>query len=404
MKTYLKKVIKVLSLIRFGDVCDLVKIVVSCPIGLIYRLFNKNIWIVSEMEHTARDNGYWFFKYMRENHTDRAVYYPIRFSSPDYEKLAPLGNIIKHGSFRHHIFTWAAKVDISARTGRGLPASFMCHLFQVRGFYPFKSVFLQHGVTMNKAPFLEQKRNRIDLFIAATEDEAKGIVNDLGYLPQKVKVLGFTRFDELNEFNLNSNQILLMPTWRFWLYPDLGRITEEDRLKVKNSNYVKTYCEFLSSKKLNDFLTKNNLKLLFFPHNQMQPFLDEFKGNENIIIASTNDYDVQKALKESAYLITDYSSISFDFAYMKKPLCYFQFDYDEFRQKHYPEGYFSYKNDGFGPIAATADELMTNIERSFKNNFIMEDEYVKRVDKTFKFRDKNNCKRTFEAIENLLKR
>ena len=403
MKTYLKKVLKVLSLIRFGDICDFVKIILSCPIGLIFRLFKKDIWIVSEMEHTARDNGYWFFKYMRQNHPDRAVYYPIQFSSPDYKRVAPLGNVIPHGSFKHHIYTWAARVDISARTGRGLPASFMCHLFQVRGFYPFKTVFLQHGVTMNKAPFLEQKRNRIDLFIAATEAEAKGIVNDLGYSAQKVKVLGFTRYDELNEFNANNNQILLMPTWRFWLYPDLGRITEQDRLKVKNSNYVKTYCSFLSSKRLNDFLTENNLTLLFFPHNQMQPFLGEFEGNERIKIASTEEYDVQKALKESAYLITDYSSISFDFAYMKKPLCYFQFDYDEFREKHYPEGYFSYKAHGFGPIIKTEDDLITEIEQSFKNGFIMDDVYKSRVDETFKFRDKNNCKRTFEAIENLIK-
>ena len=135
----------------------------------------------------------------------------------------------------------------------------------------------------------------------------------------------------------------------------------------------------------------------------MQPFLGEFAGNKRIKIASTEDYDVQKALKESAYLITDYSSISFDFAYMKKPLCYFQFDYDEFRQKHYPEGYFSYKNHGFGPIVKTTDDLMTEIEVAFKNNFVMDDFYKNRVDKTFKFRDKNNCKRTFEAIENLLK-
>ena len=73
----------------------------------------------------------------------------------------------------------------------------------------------------------------------------------------------------------------------------------------------------------------------------MQPFLSEFEGNKRIKIASTEEYDVQTVLKESAYLITDYSSISFDFAYMKKPLCYFQFDYAEFREKHYPEGYFS---------------------------------------------------------------
>ena len=64
------------------------------------------------MEHTARDNGYWFLKYMRQNHPDRAVYYPIQFSSPDYKRVAPLGNVIPHGSFKHHIYTWAARVAL----------------------------------------------------------------------------------------------------------------------------------------------------------------------------------------------------------------------------------------------------------------------------------------------------
>lgn len=404
MKTYLKKVLKILSLIKPCDLFDALKIVVSCPIGLILKLFKKHLWLVSEMEHTARDNGYWFFKYMRENYPERNVFYPIRFNSPDYEKVAKLGNVIPHGSFKHHIYAWCAEADISSRTGRGLPAPFMSRLFQVRGFYPFKSVFLQHGVNMSAATFLERKRNRIDLFIASTDAEAKGLVDDLGYSEKQIKVIGLTRYDQLNEFTINKNQILLMPTWRWWLYPDLGRITDEDRAAVKNSNYVKTYCSVLANERLNIFLKENNLSLLFFPHNQMQPFLESFKGNDNIKILSNDDYDVQSALKESAYLITDYSSISFDFAYMKKPMCYFQFDYDEFRSKHYSEGYFSYKRDGFGEIVETVEELVDAIITSYKNGFSMPKEYSDRVDSTFKYRDNNNCKRTLEAIENLLKK
>ncbi len=403
MKTYLKKVFKVLSLIRFRDIWDAVKILASCPIGLVLRLFKKNLWIVSEMEHSARDTGYWFFKYMRENYPERNIYYPIQFTSPDYEKVAKLGNVIRHGSFKHHIYTWAAKVDVSARTGRGLPAPFMSRLFQVRGFFPFKSVFLQHGVIKDVTPFLHSCRNRIDLFIASTEREADAIRKDLDYKYEQVQVVGLTRYDQLNEFTVNPKQILLMPTWRWWLYPDLGRITDEDRANVQNSNYVKTYCSVLANERLNNFLKEKNLNLLFFPHSQMQPFLNAFKGNERIQIASFEEYDVQTALKESAYLITDYSSIFFDFAYMKKPMCYFQFDYEEFCEKHYSEGYFSYKNDGFGPIVKTEEELVSEIINSYNKGFIMEDVYKNRVDNTFKYRDNNNCKRTLEAIENLLK-
>ncbi len=405
IKTYFKKLFKVLSIVRLRDAWDLVKIIVSCPMGLVLKLFKRHIWIVSEMEHTARDNGYWFFKYMRENYPDRPVYYPIQFDAPDYLKVARLGNVLRHGSFKHHIYCWAAQVDISARTGRGFPAPFMCHLVHLSGIYPFKTVFLQHGVTMNAPPFLMRERNRIDLFLAATESEAKGIHEDLGYDVDKIKVVGFTRYDELNEFHVDKKQILLMPTWRQWLYPNFGTVTKDAEEKVKNSNYVQTYCRLLASQRLNTFLQENDLNILFFPHNQMQPFLSSFTGeNSRIKIASTEECDVQTALKESAYLITDYSSISFDFAYMKKPMSYFHFDYDEFREKHYPEGYFSYDRDGFGPISRTEDELIEQIISSYKKDFVMDEEYKNRVDNTFKYRDNENCKRTLEAIENLVKR
>ena len=385
--------------IRPVDVWHLVLILASCPVGLILRLFKKHIWIVSEMENTARDNGYWFFKYLRENYPDWPVYYPIQYDSMDYPKVQALGNVIRHGSFQHHIYTWAAELDISARTGRGLPARLMSHLFQKKGLYPFKEIFLQHGVIMNVTEFLKKELNNIDLFMTTTPAEAKSIHEDYHYDVEQIPIVGLPRFDQLNDFTVNPKQILLMPTWRSWLYPLFGKVTDESLQAVAESRYVKTYCNFLASDRLNRFLQDNDLHLLFFPHSQMQPFLTAFSGeNSRIRIASMDEYDVQTALKESAYLITDYSSINFDFAYMKKPLCYFQFDEDEFYTRHYPQGYFSYRNDGFGPVVTTEDALMDELIRAFEDGFQMPQLYQKRVDNTFVYRDADNCKRVLQTI------
>lgn len=400
-----KKWSNLFQIIKPIDIWHLVLILASCPIGLCLRLLRKHIWIVSEMEHTARDNGYWFFKYVREKHPDWPVYYPIRFDSADYPKVAQLGNVIRHGSFKHHIYTWAAELDISARTGRGLPARLMSHLFQKKGLYPFKTIFLQHGVIKEAPGFLMKELNNIDYFVATTEPEAEEIRTGLHYDKEQILLTGLPRYDALNEFKVDPKQILLMPTWRSWLYPVLGRITEEAVQEVKNSNYVQTYCRLLADKRLNDFLEKNDLHLLFFPHSQMQPFLSAFTGeNSRVRIASMDEYDVQTALKESAYLVTDYSSIFFDFAYMKKPMSYFQFDYEEFRSRHYAEGYFSYERDGFGPVVKTVDELVDELIRSFEGGFVMADVYKGRVDNTFIFRDSNNNERVLKEALRISKR
>ena len=62
------------------------------------------------------------------------------------------------------------------------------------------------------------------------------------------------------------------------------------------------------------------------------------------------NYDVQDLLKRSKILITDYSSVFYDFAYMKKEVIYYQFDYNDFFKKHYEIGNFNFEKNGFGPI------------------------------------------------------
>jgi CDP-glycerol glycerophosphotransferase (TagB/SpsB family) len=104
-------------------------------------------------------------------------------------------------------------------------------------------------------------------------------------------------------------------------------------------------------------------------------------------------------LKSASFMVTDYSSVQIDFAYMKKPLCYYHFDYEEFSEKHYHKGYFDYQADGFGPVYNSAEELVKYIEASAEKGLKNCEPYISRHKDFFNLYDTENCKRNFEAIK-----
>ena len=103
-------------------------------------------------------------------------------------------------------------------------------------------------------------------------------------------------------------------------------------------------------------------------------------------------------LKSVYRLITDYSSVWFDFAYQYKPICYFQYDYEHFRKNQYGEGYFDFKTLGFGDVSTNVSDLVDNIIRVIDRNFVMEDNYKKRVNNFFVYNDTHNCDRIYNEI------
>ncbi|MBQ4206755.1 MAG: CDP-glycerol glycerophosphotransferase family protein, partial [Clostridia bacterium] len=91
--------------------------------------------------------------------------------------------------------------------------------------------------------------------------------------------------------------------------------------------------------------------------------------------------------------------VLFDFAYLRKPVVYTQFDKEDFfAGQIYDEGYFSYENDGLGPVCydmdSTVDAIIAAMERDCQN----EEKYLARLDRFFAFSDRNNSKRIYEAI------
>lgn len=141
--------------------------------------------------------------------------------------------------------------------------------------------------------------------------------------------------------------------------------------------------------------------ILFYLHSNFQKYSCYFQKFKNIKILMANDYKVDQLLKESNLLITDYSSVAFDFAYLCKPIIYFQFDYEKIRKQHYQEGYFNYQNNGFGPIVFQARDVVKEIEKCEDNKFNNSEQYINRINQTFTFKDNHNCERILKKIEEI---
>ena len=224
-----------------------------------------------------------------------------------------------------------------------------------------------------------------------------------GYPQGWVQNLGFCRFDNLYDTSEGNRQLLVMPTWRNWISLPTSRSYEmEDVNNFKETLYYQNWIGLLQSKKLHHLLEEEHITLVFYPHRGMQKYLSYFKlGYPNIILAKWPEYDVQELLKESNLLITDYSSIAMDFAYMEKPLFYYQFDYEMFRRGQYKEGYFNYQKDGFGKVCGNLDDLLTEVKKTLDRDFGIEDKYKKRSNDFFGNISSNNCEKNYLAIRKI---
>lgn len=398
MSRFLEK----LEFVKPADFVSGLKMLVSIPYAACLKKKRKQMWLICEEYNEARDNGYWLYKYIRKAHPKQDVVYAINKKSVDYEKIKDLGEVIQYGSVKHWAYYLAASINISSQKG-GKPNAAVCYLLEVYGILKNTRVFLQHGVIENDLPFLHYENTKMRMFITTAPREHQFICEKFGYPDGWVKCVGIARLDGLHDAKVKKNQILVMPTWRKWIsVPSSVSATLDDMSSFEATEYCKCWMEVLRSSEIEEWLAKAGMELVFYPHRNMQKFISFFKTeSQHVKIADWEHYDVQQLLKESAFLITDYSSIFNDFAYMRKPMIYYQFDNEKFRKAQYEEGYFSFKEDGFGPVCETFEELKTALKRAIDENLKNPEVYLNREKEFFTIWDTDNCKRNYEEIKKL---
>lgn len=400
MINFIKKILNNSKFIKISDIAGVGIFIAVLPMALIYKLYlkfsNKKLWVICEGKDDARDNGYILFKYIRETHPEVNAYYAININCKSYKKVSELENIINFGSFKHWVYYIAASKNISNHKSAN-PNSALFYILHYYKIIKGNRIFLQHGVTMNDVKFLHYNETKFDLFVCGAAPEYNYILKNFGYSPEKISYLGFPRFDRLWNCEIQKKQIVIMPTWRSWLGRETNILSKKK--DFQKSDYYKRYQNLINNYELIEFIEKNDINIYFYPHANMQKFINNFSTkSNNIRIVTEDNYDIQSLISESSLMISDYSSVTIDFAYMQKPLIYYQFDKKEFRQNHISEGYFSYENMGFGPITSSEDELIKIVKKYFSNNLEIQSKYLNRNIDFFQIRDNRNCERIFNKI------
>ena len=374
-------------------------------------LLRRDIWLVCEKRNEARDNGYHFYKYLKEKHPEVESYYAITRDAVDLPKVTCLGNVIIADSFRHALYYLAAARSISSQAYGAFPYGFnrkelklanqLCNPRQ-------KTVFLQHGITKDELSHeaFDYGKTNIDYFVCSAKREYEFVKAGYGYPDGAIGCVGLCRFDNLHRAaGLKEKIILVMPTWRFWLKrnKDGVPLTNSEIQMFRSSDFYKQFATLITSEELLGSLKQYGYRLYFYMHYQLQDYSELFGqfSNESVTIADRYHYDVQDLLMRAGVLVTDYSSVQFDFAYMNKPMVYFQFDKAQFESEHYAKGYFSYDEDGFGPCCKQAQEVSRILQALMRTGAAQPEMYQQRIDGFFNIRDDKNCERTFQAVSNL---
>lgn len=381
---------------RLAQVWAILKLAVAFVIALFYK--RKSIWIIAERGEDARDNGYWFFLYMKEKHPEEEVYYVISKDSIDRGRLAQYeDSILDYRSMHHYVMLWRATYLVSTHMQGYFP--FKGLGVWVKSIFPFyshkKHINIKHGISLNYSPILSYNYAKWDLILAGAAPEYDFFINKYGYPSDHVALTGFARFDRLNDA-VAKRQLLLMPTWREWIFKDKG---------FEETEYAQKYAHLLESSQLHKILEEEQIDLIFYPHHEIQRYISFFQKlnvGKHVVIADKAQYDVQQLLKESALLITDYSSVVFDFVYMRKPVLYYQFDYQQFLTKHYQKGWYNYR-DSFADVYEDENELLIALKQYIDNSFSLKNKHLRYIEQLFPYHDSKNCERIYDEIRRLNK-
>ena len=373
--------------------------------GLAYimKKIKKNpIWLFMDRTYKADDNAEYLIRYANKQEDGIKKYYIIGKDCEDYNRLKKDLNVVEYGSFKHKLLLLLADCMISSHAADFARNHFEGKALWLRNLQDFKFVFLQHGITHNDVSIALGKYSRnISLFITAAKEEYNEICSGkYFYDGSVVKLTGFPRYDTLK--NNNTKTILIMPTWRTFLalsrdYSSKDKIYNEN---FKKTDYFNNYNRLLNDSIILEVLKETGYKVLFYIHPELQHQLKDFDKNDLVEFAKI-DTRYQEVINNSSLLITDYSSVAFDFAYLKKPIIYYQFDREEFFGNHYKKGYFNYYEDGFGEVLEEYEVLRNTLIEYIYNNCKIKEVYRKRIQEFYQYNDTNNCKRVYEEIVKL---
>ena len=273
-------------------------------------------------------------------------------------------------------------------------------------------IAIGHGVCYFKQYLFKSNRlygsKRNDKILIPPSKKLLLVAKRYGWKDENIIKMNLPRWDKYNndisidtknnnKFRINS--IFLMFTWR----------NIKKRQKISNY-YINNIISLLQNSDLRMALKQNNIELYFTFHRLIREkykykFGNIFSNNQYINYIEQNE--ISNCLSKTSLVITDFSSIIFDFIYRKKPFIMFIPDADDPNiRRIYLEEYYelieSLKN-GTISFENTFFEINSVVEKIIfyiKNNFTVEKQLSKFYD-SFEINQGPNINNFINYLHNL---
>ena len=179
---------------------------------------------------------------------------------------------------------------------------------------------------------------------------------------------------------LNKKVILYAPTWR----------DDEFYSKGKYRFTLQLDLQKMQEQLGNEYVVL--LRMHYFIASQMD--ISEFEG---FAYDFSNHNDIGELYLISDILITDYSSVFFDFAHLKRPILFYTYDLEKYRDQ-LRGFYINIEKDVPGPLVNTTKEVI----HSIKNIDVIQIKYENRYDTFYerfcKWDDGNASRKVIESV------
>ena len=356
--------------------------------------------IVLECESDMQDNPRTFFEYLLREKVNNSYKLIWIVKNPEYwRKKYPVNNVyfvsrqnsdIK-GVMSLHYFLSKARWFIFS------------HPYWLKKWKKDQHVInTTHSVAQLKAP--ARVTERWEDYVLCCNSYCRGIKeqsfgNSVEYVKlgmPRLDVIGDTDIKDKKQYLANEDEKIVVAMCTF-----------KQGINMKDSTFIDPYgLNVVNTQQqlneLNDFLKKNKTKLIIKIHHLQMTETIKMNNLENIVYLTDDDlmkYDLQvnDLLNMADCLLTDYSSVFYDYLLLDRPIGFFVNDISDY-------------NRGFinsDPLSEMPGVKIHDYDQliDFLSSYGTDDDYRKErsriADKVFDHKDRNNCERLYNWMKTI---
>lgn len=264
-------------------------------------------------------------------------------------------------------------------------------------------VMLQHGIYGTSFDSLQANRLSFFNYINVSSTREQAFIDKHLPVSQRGRCIigGLPRYENLQNLADNNSEektLFIMFTWR---NRDGFSFTD-----LQNTDYWKGLMQLLSVENINR-IAQHKVKIVLALHHSLLRIVSDLQFHSNVTLVEPKE--IRYWIQHAHGLLTDFSSLSFDFLFLNKPVIYWIPDLNDTTLDPDDLGYGSKvlsaieNRKQFFNTVDTLDEALEMIEYYSKNQFHLETEKQSIADTWFTHR-KDIARYVYEGIEERIRK